>query len=126
MRSVSSKSQSGGSATHETQWSEADYEKHFVNDLDDNISQPDNGAQLSGGDGELSDTESDLSGGGGGGDDGGGVDKDDDDYDDDDPPETPYVPNIEEEFGDVRVELKSLDNHLLSIFTILLLGWRTS
>lgn len=57
-------------------------------DLDD-VSQPDNGAQLSTGDGEMTDSDSDMSA------------KEEDV--DEDPPETPYVPNSEEEFGDVSI-----------------------
>lgn len=64
-------------------------------DLDD-ISQPDNGAQLSTGDGEMTDSDSELSA------------KEEDL--DEDPPETPYVPNLEEEFGDVQF---TLNNSLL-------------
>jgi hypothetical protein len=55
-------------------------------DLDD-VSQLDNGAQLSTGDGEMTDSDSDMSA------------KEEDV--DEDPPETPYVPISEEEFGDV-------------------------
>lgn len=60
----------------------------FILDLDD-VSQPDNGAQLSTGDGEMSDTESEIS-----------VKED---YFDEDPLETPYIEIEEEEFGDVRL-----------------------
>ncbi|CAH0562663.1 unnamed protein product [Brassicogethes aeneus] len=90
VRSVSNKSGSG-STNHETQWSEADYERHFVHDLDD-ISQPDNGAQISAG--EISDTDSEMS--------------IKDDEIDEDPIETPYVPNDEEEFGDVGEQVEEL------------------
>uniref|UniRef100_A0AAR5NY51 Oxysterol-binding protein n=1 Tax=Dendroctonus ponderosae TaxID=77166 RepID=A0AAR5NY51_DENPD len=92
VRSVSNKSTSG-STTHETQWSETDYEKHFVHDLD-NISQADNGAQLSTGEVDISDTESELS-------------HKDDDLDVD-PPETLYVVNTEEEFGEVGAQVEEL------------------
>lgn len=84
VRSVSSKSTSG-STNHETQWSEADYEKHFDHDLDD-LSQPDNGAH-SAGDGEITESDSDLSA--------------KEEYIDEEPEETLYIPNMEEEFGDV-------------------------
>lgn len=104
VRSVSNKSgasaTSGHSAasghdTHETQWSEADYEKHFVDhDLDDlDASQPENtenGGQLSTGDCEISDSDSELSG------------KEAEPDEEEVHVETPYAPNIEEEFGDVR------------------------
>ncbi|RZC36626.1 oxysterol-binding protein-related protein 8, partial [Asbolus verrucosus] len=92
VRSVSNKSASG-STNHETQWSEADYEKHFDHDLDD-VSQPDNGAQLSTGDGEMTDSDSEISA------------KEEDI--DEDPPETPYVPNSEEEFGDAGAQVEEL------------------
>lgn len=105
VRSVSNKSgasaASGHSATsghdtHETQWSEADYEKHFVDhDLDDlDASQPENtenGGQLSTGDCEITDSDSEMSG-------------KEAEADDEEAThlETPYAPNIEEEIGDVR------------------------
>ncbi|XP_066158648.1 oxysterol-binding protein-related protein 8 isoform X1 [Euwallacea fornicatus] len=92
IRSVSNKS-STGSTTHETQWSETDYEKHFVHDLD-NTSQTDNGAQLSTGEIDLSDTESEAS-----------VKEDDMDVD---PPESSYIPNTEEEFGEVGAQMEEL------------------
>lgn len=57
----------------------------------DNISQADNGAQLSTGEVDISDTESELS-------------HKDDDLDVD-PPETPYVVNTEEEFGEVGAQV---------------------
>ncbi|KAF7287501.1 hypothetical protein GWI33_001461 [Rhynchophorus ferrugineus] len=91
LRSVSNKS--SGSTTHETQWSETDYEKHFVHDLD-NISQADNGAQLSTGEVELSDSESEIS-------------QKEEDMEMD-PPETSYVPNAEEEFGEVGAQVEEL------------------
>lgn len=96
IRSISTKS-TCGSTSHETQWSEADYEKHFVHDLDD-ASQPDNGAQLSTGDGEMSDTESEIS-----------VKEEEID---EDPPETPYILIEEEEFGDAGEQVEELaDEH---------------
>ncbi|XP_015121119.1 oxysterol-binding protein-related protein 8 isoform X5 [Diachasma alloeum] len=51
--------QHDATTTHETQWSEADYEKHFDHDLDD-ISQPENGVVA---DAEISasDSESEAS-----------------------------------------------------------------
>lgn len=108
LRSVSNKS--SGSTTHETQWSETDYEKHFVHgkvkyssyhiclcnnvyvitDLD-NISQADNGAQLSTGEVDITDTESEIS-------------QKEEDMEVD-PPETSYVPNTEEEFGEVGAQV---------------------
>ncbi|KAL3289902.1 hypothetical protein HHI36_023287 [Cryptolaemus montrouzieri] len=90
VRSVSNKS---GSANHETQWNEADCEKHFDNDLDD-VSQPDNGAHLSTGDCEMTDSESDLS-----------VKEEEID---EDPPETPYIPVFEEEFGGAGAQVEEL------------------
>lgn len=97
VRSVSNKSTASGSANHETQWSEADYEKHFDNDLDD-ISQPDNGAHLSAGDEQISDTDSEISA--------------KEEYVDEDPDETPYIPNIEEEFGESGAQVEELaDEH---------------
>lgn len=103
VRSVSNKSASGNT-THETQWSESDYEKHFDHgkckcnflnlfciallfflDLDD-ISQPDNGVQLS--TGEMSDSDSEIS-------------AKEDDFTDEEIQETHYFANHEEEFGDV-------------------------
>lgn len=96
VRSVSNKS-AAGSTNHETQWSEADYEKHFDHDLDD-ISQPDNGAHLSAGDGEISDTDSELS--------------TKEDYVEEDPIETQYIPIVEEEFGDAGAQVEELaDEH---------------
>ncbi|XP_066248396.1 oxysterol-binding protein-related protein 8 [Euwallacea similis] len=92
IRSVSNKS-STGSTTHETQWSETDYEKHFVHDLD-NTSQTDNGAQLSTGEVDLSDTESEAS-----------IKEDDMDVD---PLESSYIPNTEEEFGEVGAQMEEL------------------
>ncbi|XP_060515915.1 oxysterol-binding protein-related protein 8 isoform X2 [Cylas formicarius] len=92
VRSVSNKSASG-SANHETQWSETDYEKHFVHDLD-NISQPDNGGQLSAGEVDITDSDSEVSA--------------KEEEVDVDPPETPYVPNVEEEFGDVGAQVEEL------------------
>ncbi|XP_022901207.1 oxysterol-binding protein-related protein 8 isoform X1 [Onthophagus taurus] len=86
-----------GSTSHETQWSEADYEKHFVHDLDD-VSQPDNGTHFCAADCEISDTDSDVSG--------------KEEYIDDDPVETPYVPNVEEELGDAGAQVEELaDEH---------------
>ncbi|XP_019880749.1 oxysterol-binding protein-related protein 8 [Aethina tumida] len=90
VRSVSNKSGSG-STNHETQWSEADYERHFDHDLDD-ISQPDNGAQLS--TGEITDSDSEIS-----------VKEDEID---EDPVETPYVSNMEEEFGEMGAQVEEL------------------
>ncbi|XP_030756214.1 oxysterol-binding protein-related protein 8 [Sitophilus oryzae] len=91
LRSVSNKS--SGSTTHETQWSDTDYEKHFVHDLD-NISQADNGAQLSTGEADLSDTDSEAS-------------QKEENFEQE-PLETPYVPNAEEEFGDVGAQVEEL------------------
>jgi hypothetical protein len=62
-------------------------------DLDD-VSQLDNGAQLSTGDGEMTDSDSDMSA------------KEEDV--DEDPPETPYVPISEEEFGDAGAQVEEL------------------
>ncbi|XP_045481255.1 oxysterol-binding protein-related protein 8 isoform X2 [Harmonia axyridis] len=90
VRSVSNKS---GSANHETQWNEADYEKHFHNDLDD-MSQPENGAHLSTGDCEMTDSESDISA--------------KEEEIDDEPPETPYIPVPEEEFGGSGAQVEEL------------------
>lgn len=95
VRSVSNKSTSG-STNHETQWSEADYEKHFDHDLDD-VSQQDNGAH-SAGDGEISESESECS-----------VKEE---YIDEEPEETKYIPNMEEEFGDAGAQVEELaDEH---------------
>ncbi|CAG9759547.1 unnamed protein product [Ceutorhynchus assimilis] len=92
VRSVSNKSTSG-STTHETQWNETDYEKHFVHDLD-NISQADNAAQISTGELDVSESDSEIS-------------LKEGDFDAD-PLETPYVPNMEEEFGDVGAQVEEL------------------
>ncbi|KAF5283392.1 hypothetical protein FQA39_LY04768 [Lamprigera yunnana] len=99
IRSISTKS-TCGSASHETQWSEADYERHFVHDLDD-ASQPDNGAQLSTGDGEMSDTESEIS----------MKDYEMDEY----PLETSYVHTEEEEFGDAGEQVQELEDEHRSL-----------
>lgn len=69
-------------------------------DLDD-ISQPDNGAQLSTGDGEMTDSESEVSA------------KEEEGNNEEDPPETPYFPNEEEEFGDAGAQV--ILKHLLII-----------
>lgn len=61
-------------------------------DLDD-ISQPDNGAQLSIGDGEMTDSESEVSA------------KEEECINEEDPPETLYFPNEEEEFGDAGAQV---------------------
>lgn len=92
IRSVSSKSASG-STTHETQWNETDCERHFVHDLD-NASQTDNGAQLSTGEVDITDSDSEVS-----------IKEEDMDCD---PPETSYIPNTEEEFGEVGVQMEEL------------------
>lgn len=92
VRSVSNKSASE-STTHETQWSDTDYEKHFVHDLD-NISQADNGGQLSTGEVDITDSDSEVS-------------QKEEDLDVD-PAETPYLPNVEEEFGDVGAQVEEL------------------
>lgn len=63
-------------------------------DLDD-VSQPDNGAHLSTGDCEMTDSESDISG--------------KEEEMDDDPPETPYIPVPEEEFGGVSCSKYNLN-----------------
>lgn len=64
---------------------------YLIPDLDD-VSQPDNGAQLSTGDGEMTDSDSEMS-------------VKEEEYIDEDPPETAYFPNEEEEFGDVRIKI---------------------
>lgn len=64
--------------------------------------QTDNGAHLSGGDADITDTESEIS-----------VKEEDID---EDPLETTYVPNMEEEFGDVRSVSMGV---VLSLFLIL-------
>ncbi|GJQ69984.1 hypothetical protein Trydic_g13356 [Trypoxylus dichotomus] len=97
VRSVANKS-SVDSTSHETQWSESDYERHFDHDLDD-ISQPDNGAHFSTVECEITDSESDVS-------------CKDEYMDDETPQETPYVPNLEEEFGDAGAQVEVLaDEH---------------
>lgn len=59
----------------------------------DDISQPDNGAQLSTGDGEMTDSESEVSV------------KEEEGINEEDPPETPYFANEEEEFGDAGAQV---------------------
>lgn len=59
----------------------------IISDLDD-ISQPDNGTHFSAVECEITDSDSDVS-------------CKDEYIVDETPPETPYVPNMEEEFGDV-------------------------
>ncbi|XP_063244066.1 oxysterol-binding protein-related protein 8 isoform X2 [Bacillus rossius redtenbacheri] len=87
--------------SHETQWSEADYEKHFTDhDLDD-ISQPDAGAAdhpNSGDQASLSDTESEASN-----------KRDEPQFAEEDPPETPYIhKEEEEEFGSAGEQVEEL------------------
>lgn len=60
----------------------------------DDISQPDNGAQLSTGDGEMTDSDSEISA------------KEEEYNNEEDPPETLYFPNEEEEFGDAGAQVK--------------------
>ncbi|XP_014227907.1 oxysterol-binding protein-related protein 8 [Trichogramma pretiosum] len=73
--------------THETQWSEADCEKHFVDhDLEDCISQPENGVVADDVECSASDSESE---------DNHKEDKEEDDV----IKETPYVTNESEVFG---------------------------
>lgn len=57
----------------------------------DNTSQTDNGAQLSTGEVDITDSDSEVS-----------IKEEDMDGD---PPETSYVPNTEEEFGEVGVQV---------------------
>ncbi|KAJ9582056.1 hypothetical protein L9F63_003639, partial [Diploptera punctata] len=104
VRSMSSKSSGvqDTMANHETQWSEADYEKHFTDhDLDD-ISQPDVGGacdHLSGAEqASLSDSESEAS-----------VKKEGLHDTDGEPVETPYVHHGEvEEFGSAGEQVEEL------------------
>ncbi|XP_065165540.1 oxysterol-binding protein-related protein 8 isoform X2 [Atheta coriaria] len=97
VRSVSNKSTHSGSANHETQWNEADYERHFV-DQGDGGHHTDNGGQLSAGDADASETESEVS-----------VKEEEVD---EEPQETPYTPNREEEFGDAGAQVEELaDEH---------------
>ncbi|XP_052868677.1 oxysterol-binding protein-related protein 8 isoform X3 [Anopheles cruzii] len=88
------------STTHETQWSEADYEKHFdEHDLDID-SQLDQGTMVSAGE---SDSESDL---------GEGLDVDEF-------PETPYVHSSEEEFGAAGEQVEELPEEHKSLIWFL-------
>ncbi|PSN56564.1 Oxysterol-binding protein-related protein 8 [Blattella germanica] len=105
VRSSSSKSSGPQDATanHETQWSEADYEKHFTDhDLDD-ISQPDIGGacdHLSGAEqASLSESESETS-----------IKKEGLHDTDGEPLETPYVHlgEVEEEFGSAGEQVEEL------------------
>ncbi|XP_069687785.1 oxysterol-binding protein-related protein 8 isoform X5 [Periplaneta americana] len=104
VRSMSSKSSGvqDTTANHETQWSEADYEKHFTDhDLDD-ISQPDVGGvgdHLSGAEqGSLSDSESEAS-----------VKKEGQHEMEGEPLETPYIHHGEvEEFGSAGEQVEEL------------------
>ncbi|XP_066999126.1 oxysterol-binding protein-related protein 8 isoform X2 [Anabrus simplex] len=102
VRSMSSKSGCQDATTnHETQWSEADYEKHFTDhDLDD-ISQQDAtfvGDHLSGAEqGSISESESENSM------------KREELPEMDDPPETPYIHREEEEeFGTEGEQVEEL------------------
>ncbi|XP_025831382.1 oxysterol-binding protein-related protein 8 isoform X2 [Agrilus planipennis] len=92
IRSISTKS-SGDSTSHETQWSEADYEKHFIHDLSD-ASQPENGAHLSTGEVDLTESESEVSA--------------KEEEIDEEPQQTPYIPNAEEEFGAAGEQIEEL------------------
>uniref|UniRef100_A0A2M4CUI3 Putative oxysterol-binding protein n=1 Tax=Anopheles darlingi TaxID=43151 RepID=A0A2M4CUI3_ANODA len=88
------------STTHETQWSEADYEKHFdEHDLDID-SQLDQGTMVSAGE---SDSESDL---------GEGMDVEEF-------PETPYVHSSEEEFGAAGEQVEELPEEHKSLIWFL-------
>uniref|UniRef100_A0AAG5CN54 PH domain-containing protein n=1 Tax=Anopheles atroparvus TaxID=41427 RepID=A0AAG5CN54_ANOAO len=88
------------STTHETQWSEADYEKHFdEHDLDID-SQLDQGTMVSAGE---SDSESDL---------GEGMDVEEF-------PETPYVHSPEEEFGAAGEQVEELPEEHKSLIWFL-------
>lgn len=89
------------STTHETQWSEADYEKHFdEHDLDID-SQPDQGTMvMSAGE---SDSESDM---------GEGMEVEEF-------PETPYVLSSEEEFGGAGEQVEELPEEHKSLIWFL-------
>uniref|UniRef100_A0A1I8JVQ0 PH domain-containing protein n=1 Tax=Anopheles quadriannulatus TaxID=34691 RepID=A0A1I8JVQ0_ANOQN len=93
-------SEGATSTTHETQWSEADYEKHFdEHDLDID-SQLDQGTMVSAGE---SDSESDL---------GEGMDVEEF-------PETPYVHSPEEEFGAAGEQVEELPEEHKSLIWFL-------
>lgn len=91
----------GATSTHETQWSEADYEKHFdEHDLDID-SQPDQGTLvMSAGE---SDSESDM---------GEGMEVEEF-------PETPYVHSPEEEFGAAGEQVEELPEEHKSLIWFL-------
>ncbi|XP_065088869.1 oxysterol-binding protein-related protein 8 isoform X4 [Ochlerotatus camptorhynchus] len=91
----------GATSTHETQWSEADYEKHFdEHDLDID-SQPDQGTLvMSAGE---SDSESDM---------GEGLEVEEF-------PETPYVHSSEEEFGAAGEQVEELPEEHKSLIWFL-------
>ncbi|XP_049278958.1 oxysterol-binding protein-related protein 8 isoform X6 [Anopheles funestus] len=93
-------SEGATSTTHETQWSEADYEKHFdEHDLDID-SQLDQGTMVSAGESE---SESDL---------GEGMDVEEF-------PETPYVHSPEEEFGAAGEQVEELPEEHKSLIWFL-------
>ncbi|XP_011184351.1 oxysterol-binding protein-related protein 8 isoform X1 [Zeugodacus cucurbitae] len=86
--------------SHETQWSEADYEKHFnEHDLDGDSQNEGGPAAMSGVDTESeSDQEAVV---------------------EDEEPETPYVPLTEEEFGSVGEQVEELAEENKSLIWIL-------
>uniref|UniRef100_A0A0K8VYP2 Oxysterol-binding protein n=1 Tax=Bactrocera latifrons TaxID=174628 RepID=A0A0K8VYP2_BACLA len=86
--------------SHETQWSEADYEKHFnEHDLDGDSQNEGGPAAMSGVDTESeSDQEAVV---------------------EDEEPETPYVPLTEEEFGSVGEQVEELADENKSLIWIL-------
>ncbi|XP_055908551.1 oxysterol-binding protein-related protein 8 isoform X2 [Eupeodes corollae] len=91
-------------SSHETQWSEADYEKHFNDqDLDADSQNEGAAAVMSGPDSE---SDSDLGEG--------------PDQISDDPPETPYVPCPEEEFGDAGEQVEELAEEHKSLIWFLM------
>ncbi|XP_012280380.1 oxysterol-binding protein-related protein 8 isoform X5 [Orussus abietinus] len=97
--------QHDATTTHETQWSEADYEKHFDHDLDD-ISQPENGVAV---DAEISpsDTESEPSA------------KEEED-EEERINETPYVANENEVLGTAGEVVAELQEEQKSLIWFLL------
>nr|XP_029723355.1 oxysterol-binding protein-related protein 8-like isoform X5 [Aedes albopictus] len=98
---IDTSSMEGATSTHETQWSEADYEKHFdEHDLDID-SQPDQGTLvMSAGE---SDSESDM---------GEGMEVEEF-------PETPYVHSPEEEFGAAGEQVEELPEEHKSLIWFL-------
>nr|XP_029723370.1 oxysterol-binding protein-related protein 8 isoform X8 [Aedes albopictus] len=98
---IDTSSMEGATSTHETQWSEADYEKHFdEHDLDID-SQPDQGTLvMSAGE---SDSESDM---------GEGMEVEEF-------PETPYVHSSEEEFGAAGEQVEELPEEHKSLIWFL-------